>query len=177
MWRQGSVRRFMRGVQRSIRTNRIEESVLDSDWRDAGNEIIRTLFLQTVGFSMRWVSARLGLGQCWWQTAPAIRSREQGEGMAGRRRRAWRLGYQPRCAVFRDWNSGCAGQVFLRVARCAGRLPGDVEELFRQDRARFRRVHGWSDDRANSLHRQGYYLLPHVILAGDAEILRLQGAG
>ncbi len=68
------------------------------------------------------------------------------------------------------------GQVLLRLARCAGRLPGLAEEPVRPPRAGFRRLHGRSEDRAGALHRQGHHLLPHPVLAGDAAFQRPQDA-
>ena len=45
-----------------------------------------------------------------------------------RPRRPRRLGHQPRRALLRHRDPGCAGQVLLRLARRAGRLPGVAEE-------------------------------------------------
>ncbi len=41
----------------------------------------------------------------------------------------------------------------------------------------FDRVHRRRRCRADSFHRQGHRVLPHVVLAGDAEVFRPQGAG
>ena len=61
-----------------------------------------------------------------------------------------------------------AGQVLLRLARRADRLPRQPEELLREEGHRLRRVPARPDDRADPLHRQGHHLLPHPVLAGDA---------
>ena len=80
---------------------------------------------------------------------------------------------------------GCARQVLLRVARCADRLPRRAEELLRQRQgarerraAQLRGVPRRPRHRADPLHRQGHHLLPHAVLAGDAEVRRraVQGA-
>ena len=114
----------------------------------------------------------------------AAGSRQQGARMAGsksacRRRaqqRPWRLGHQPRRAVFRHRDTGCAGQVFLCLAGCADRLPGLAKELLRQDRARLRCLHGRPGNRAISFHRQGHHVFSYAVLAGDVEVFRSEGA-
>ena len=67
------------------------------------------------------------------QRHAATRSRQQDAGMAGRRRReqAHRLGHLARRALFRLRDTRCAGQVFLCVAGCAGRLHGQLQEAVR----------------------------------------------
>ena len=97
----------------------------------------------------------------------------------GRPRRPRRLGHQPRRALLRHRDPRRAGQVLLRLARRAGRLPRLAEELLRQGSEageRLRRVHGRPGGRAGALHRQGHHLLPHAVLAGDAAVQRPQGA-
>ena len=87
-----------------------------------------------------------------------------------------RLGHQPRRALLRHRDPRRAGQVFLRLARRAGGLPGFAEELVRQDRRRLRRLPRRPRGGADPLHRQGHRHLPHAVLAGDAEVQRPQGA-
>ena len=92
-------------------------------------------------------------------------------------RRPRRLGHQPRRALLRHRDPRRAGQVLLRLARRADRLPRVAEEHFdkvrpRHRRARLRRVHGRPGARAGPLHRQGHHLLPHAVLAGDAALQR-----
>ena len=76
------------------------------------------------------------------------------------------------------------GKYLLRLARRADRLPRFVEGVFRQRQGaregrtpHFRRVHRRRRCRADPFHRQGHRLLPHAVLAGDAAVLRPQGAG
>ena len=95
--------------------------------------------------------------------------------MARRRRRqgARRLGHLARRALLRHRDPGCAGQVLLRLARRADRLPRHRSRTTSTKKGRDcervrRRVPGRSDDRADPLHRQGHHLLPHAVLAGDA---------
>ena len=102
-------------------------------------------------------------------------------GRRARPRRPRRLGHQPRRALLRHRDPRRAGQVLLRLARRADRLPRLAEELLRQGAARdcdalVRRVHGRPGGRADPLHRQGHHLLPHAVLAGDAALQRPQGA-
>ena len=63
-------------------------------------------------------------------------ARGQGQvvGMAGCRRRPARLGHLPRCAVLRFRDPGRAGQVFLRLAGCADRLPEQLPQPVRAQR-------------------------------------------
>ena len=62
----------------------------------------------------------------------AARGLRQDAGVARRRRQGpGRLGHLPRCAVLRHSDSRRAGQVFLRVARRAGRLSGFAEDVLR----------------------------------------------
>ena len=90
--------------------------------------------------------------------------------------RPGRLGHQPRRALLRHPDPGCAGQVLLRLARRAGGLPGVAEEPVRQPRPGLRGLHGRRRRGADPLHRQGHRHLPHAVLAGDAEVQRPQGA-
>ena len=93
---------------------------------------------------------------------------------ATRRQGARRLGHLARRALLRHPHSRRAGQVFLRLARRADRLP-------RQPQGASAREHAGIDfaqflqsprRRADPLHRQGHRLLPHAVLAGDAEVRR-----
>ena len=103
--------------------------------RDAGAEKLRALLLQAVRRALHG----LPQGMDAHGRAPADRGAEQDQRMAGagrgRQGGAGRLGYQPRRALLRHRDPGCARQVFLRVAGRAGRLPGLAQELSGQDRA------------------------------------------
>ena len=100
---------------------------------------LRALLLQALGPALPAVPRRMDR-----RRQPAARSGEQGAGMAGRQRRtpgsaaaaqvrrtgarqskrpAGRLGHLPRRALLRHPDPGRAGQVLLRLAGCAGRLP------------------------------------------------------
>jgi methionyl-tRNA synthetase len=72
---------------------------------------------------------------------------------------------------------GRAGQVFLRLAGCADRLHGLVQEPVRKQGLDFDEFWGKGfDGRAVPLHRQGHPLLPRAVLAGRAGARRLPHA-
>ena len=117
----------------------------------------------------------------------AARDGEEGQRVV--RGRAWRdWDICARGALLRHRDPRCAGQVLLRLARCARRLPRQPEEPFRQGPGRealaravahlaeLRRVRGRPGGGAGALHRQGHRLLPHAVLAGDAAVQRPQDA-
>ena len=106
--------------------------------------------------------------------APA-RGLEQGARVA--RRGPERLGHHPRRALLRHRDPRRQGQVLLRLARRAHRLPRLAQELPREEGPGLRQVPRRPEARADPLHRQGHHLLPHALLAGDAQVLRAQGAG
>ena len=82
---------------------------------------------------------------------------------------AARLGHLARRALLRLRDPGRAGQVFLRLARRAGRLHGELRQLVQAARPRLRRlVAAGERRRAAPLHRQGHRVLPLAVLAGDA---------
>jgi methionyl-tRNA synthetase len=101
--------------------------------------------------------------------------------------RCGRLGHLPRRALLRHSDPRRPGQVLLCLAGCAGWATSPrCKNYFDSGRARAQRVsrapsRSFSPipDRADPLHRQGHHLLPHAVLAGDAEVRRcaLQGAG
>ena len=111
--------------------------------------------------------------------APAAAGGQQGARVAARQRRAGprRLGHLPRCALLRHPDPGRPGEVLLRVAGCADRLPRLAQALLRVRRpaqsrraAQLRGIPRRPGHRADPLHRQGHHLLPHPLLAGDAEV-------
>ena len=176
--RQGPVRRLLRGLRRGLCADRPEESVLDAVGCDAGDEEQRALLRAPVSdprcveFLREWTQA-VGLQpevlnkiKEWFETD------EDGHGGLG----DWDISRD--APYFGIEIPGCAGQVLLRLARRADRLPRVAEELLRPRRRRearrdalLRRVHGRPGDRAGPLHRQGHHLLPHAVLAGDAALL------
>ena len=64
----------------------------------------------------------------------ATRSRQQDAGMAGQRRReqTHRLGHLARRTLFRFRDTRCTGQIFLRVAGCAGGLYGQLQAILQR---------------------------------------------
>jgi methionyl-tRNA synthetase len=73
--------------------------------------------------------------------------------------------------------SGCAGQVLLRLARRAGRLPRLAPGLPREDRADFRSLHGDPDVEQVHFIGKDIVYFHTLVLAGDAAFQRPQGAG
>ena len=149
----------------------------------AAAEELRALLLPPVRSALRRLPQ--GVARCAREAAAA--GRQQGARVALGRRRAGagRLGHLARCALLRHPDPGCARQVLLRVAGCADRLPGRAQELLRERQgarqrraAQLRGVPGGARHRADPFHRQGHHLLPHALLAGDAEVRRsaVQGA-
>ncbi len=178
--REGPVRRQLRGLRRGLRAHRPEEPVLDADAaRRRCCKSQRALLLQAVATraastSCKQLDARTGRLQ------PEVLNKIQRMVRDRRARpcRPGRLGHQPRRALLRHRDPRRAGQVLLRLARRAGRLPGVAEELLRQGQApEPRRAIDFDDfmadpdGRAGALHRQGHRLLPHAVLAGDAALL------
>ncbi len=131
-----------------------------------------------VEFLAEWTRTQ-ALAAVRWRTRPASGSSGKGDAGAGR------LGHLARRALLRHSDSRRAGQIFLCVAGCAGRLSRGAEELFRppaRRRPTARRAASSSsstadDVAADSFHRQGHHLFPHAVLAGDAEVRGPQGAG
>jgi hypothetical protein len=114
----------------------------------------------------------------WQGRRGACRSRPSSR-MAGRR--PARLGHLARCALFRLSDSGRAGQVLLRLAGCADRLPRELQGALRwtegealelKPAARRMPACGQQYNRAAPLHRQGHHQLPRPVLAGDAAWVR-----
>ena len=102
---------------------------------------------------------------------------------AGRRRQqagrmvrggAARLGRLARRALFRHRDPGCAGQVLLRMAGCAGRLHGELRELLQPRRASTSRPGGSRDSDAELHHFIGKDILYFHSLFWPAT---LEGAG
>ena len=153
------------------------ESVFDAVRRRAGAADVGALLLPAVRPELRGLPAAMGETPAPGRLQPEVC--EQGAGMARRRRRqgAGRLGHLARRALLRHSDSRCAGQVFLRLARRADRLPRQLQELLRARQGiDFAAFLADPDDRADPLHRQGHHLLPHAVLAGDAQVRRLQDA-
>jgi hypothetical protein len=121
--REGPVRRQLRGLRRRLRAHRPEEPVLGADRRHAGAEDQRALLLQAQRPALRGLPRGLDAGR-----PPAARGGQQGARMVqarrGRQGQPGRLGHQPRRALLRHRDPRRAGQVLLRLARRAGRLPG-----------------------------------------------------
>ena len=170
--RQGPVRRHLRGLRRGLRADRAEEPVLGADRRDAGAEDAASTTSSScrdprcVEFLQRMDARRPAACSPRWlnKIKRVVRTTTTA-------RRPGRLGHQPRRALLRHRDSRRAGQVLLRLARRAGRLPGLAEELLsRKTGHRLRRLPGRPGDRAGPLHRQGHHLLPHAVLAGDAAL-------
>ena len=81
-----------------------------------------------------------------------------------------RLGHLARRALLRHPDPRRARQVFLRLARCAGRLPREPQgaSCARQRRSTSRNSCRIPDVEQYPLHRQGHRVFPHAVLAGDA---------
>ncbi|CAM4453519.1 hypothetical protein STIN111742_20780 [Stenotrophomonas indicatrix] len=89
--------------------------------------------------------------------------------MAQRRRRPACVGHLARCAVLRFRDSRPAGQVFLRLAGRADRLPVQLPDPVQQDRRGFRSASARRHQhRAASFPRQGHRQFPWPVLAGSA---------
>ena len=134
----GPVRRRLREMQHRQRTDGPDRSAFDAHRRAAGTAHVAAPVLPAFGSRDRRVPARMDACS---RTGPvaATRGAEQDSRMAGRRRQpgqADRLGHLARPAVLRHPDSRRARQVFLRVARCAGRLSRIAEELFRHGKAK-----------------------------------------
>jgi hypothetical protein len=178
--RQGPVRRQLRELRRSLCPDGTQKPLLGPQRRDAAVAPLGALFLQAVRSALRGIPGAVDAGQ----RPPADRGLQQDQGVAAadreRRRRGrprnGRLGHQPRRALLRHRDSRCAGQVLLRLAGRADRLPGLAEEPLWQDRPGLRSLHGRPGHRAVPLHRQGHRHLPHAVLAGSAALQRPQDA-
>lgn len=172
MRREGPVWRQLRSVRRRLPADRPGEPVLGVHQRHADPETVGAVLLQAVRPALLRIPARLAEHA----GPPAAGDGQQGLRMAGRvGREAGRLGHLARRALLRHPDPRCAGQVLLRVAGRAGGLPRLAEELLRQDRRRLRRVPARPGHRADPLHRQGHRVVPHPVLAGDAEVRRPSG--
>ncbi len=180
--RQGSVRRCVRGVQLVYApTDLINPySTLSGATpvlKTSDHFFFRLSDPKCVAFLEKWLNEP---GRLQSQVVNKAKRVAGGQG----RPCARGLGHLARCALLRHSDSGCAGQVFLRVAGCADRLPRLAQELLRKRQgarerraAQLRGVPGRARDRADPFHRQGHHLLPHALLAGDAEVRgRVQGA-
>ena len=126
--REGPVRRRLRELQRGLRADRPHEPVLD-DHR-ARRRCASRRSTSSSGCPIPRASRSC---EQWTQTprAAAARGRQQGAGVAGRRRDgeqgARRLGHLARRAVLRHPDPRRAGQVLLRLARRADRLPREPQ--------------------------------------------------
>ena len=80
-----------------------------------------------------------------------------------------RLGHLARRAVLRLRDPGRDRQVFLRLARCAHRLPRQPAQLLPAHRRGLRPLlEAGQRRRGLPLHRQGHRVLPHAVLARRA---------
>ena len=120
--------------------DRAEEPVLDADRRDAG----AASSASTTSSSSRPTALRrlpAALDAAAGRLQPEVPNKISEWSRRARRRRPGRLGHQPRRAVLRHRDPRCAGQVLLRLARRADRLPRVAEELLaRKTRHRLRRA-------------------------------------
>ena len=157
------VRRQLRELRCGLRAHRSEEPVLDAERRDAGAQEQRALLLPALVATLHRFPQRVDHHA----RPPAARGAEQDQGVVRGRRaechgRPERLGHQPRRALLRHRDPRCAGQVLLRLARCAGRLPRVAEESPDEARRGLRCVHGRPRSRADPLHRERHRHLPHA---------------
>ena len=106
----------------------------------------------------------------------AGRRRQQAPGVVRRGPDAPAVGHLPRRALLRLRDPRLPGQVLLRVARRARRLPRLAQELVRPQRHDLRGDVGRPRHGALPLHRQGHRPLPLPLLARDAPRRRLPGA-
>ena len=114
-----------------------------------------------------------------WLAGDVADARRQGQadGMARRRGRPARLGHLARCAVLRLRDPRPSGQVLLRLAGRADRLPVEPAGPVRARRPELLRLHRpRQHGRAAPLHRQGHRQLPRPVLAGRAARRRLPRA-
>ena len=174
---EGAVRGRVRGMQHRQYADAARQPVLDPHRGEAGAEDLGSLLLQAVRAEVR----PLPRGMAGSRGAAAAAGGQQGPRVAHRQGRpgARGLGHLARCAVLRHSDPRRAGQVLLRLARRADRLPRRAQELLRARQgagqrraAQLRGVPRRSGHRADPLHRQGHHLLPYALLARDAEVRR-----
>ena len=130
--RQGPVRRQLRGLRRRLRADRAEEPVLGADRRQA--RAAARASTTSSACRTRAASTTCRAGRRTASCSPRWRTRSREWFARDERRRdpPRRLGHQPRRALLRHRDPRRAGQVLLRLARRAGRLPGVAEEPVRQ---------------------------------------------
>ena len=177
--REGPVRRHLRGLRRGLFADRAEEPVLDALRRAAGAEDLGALLLQAVRPALRRVPARMAAGAGRLQPQVVNKVREWLDGEGDKALGDWDITRDAPYFGIRDPGHR-RGQVLLRLAGRADRLPAPLKNYCANERASTS-THFLADpdDRADPLHRQGHHLLPHAVLAGDAEVRRraVQGAG
>ena len=122
--REGPVRRQLRSLRLDLSADRTHQPVLGRLGRDADPQDLDALLLPPLRSALRGLPARLG------ERPRAARSDQQDARMARRQGRseARRLGHFARRALLRLRDSGRAGQVLLRLGRCAGRLLRELQE-------------------------------------------------
>ena len=153
--------------------HRAEEPLFDAVRRHAGAASPRSTISSSCPIRSAGASSRNGSntpGRLQPQVVNKAREWLEGE----RRQGAGRLGHLARRALLRHPHPRHRrGEVLLRLAGRAGRLPRQPEELLRASKGLdFDALPAGPADRAGPLHRQGHHLLPHPVLAGDAEVRR-----
>ncbi len=108
------------------------EPVFDAVRRKARAALLRTLLLQAFRSEVASqlpaaVARRSAAGAC----SRRSRTRRANGSTGNGEQRARRLGHFARRAILRHPDPGCAGQVLLRLARRADRLPRRAQELLR----------------------------------------------
>ena len=127
----GPVRRQLRELRRHLCADRPDQPVLGDVRRHAGAARLRALLLRAG--QVRTAAARLVRRQVHRRQAGGQQRRGgQAARMAGRRPEG--LGHLARCALLRLSHPRRAGQVLLRVAGRAGRLPGQLQGAVRPAR-------------------------------------------
>ena len=132
--REGPVRRLLRELRRRLQPHRAEDpySALSGATpvlKTSDHYFFKLSDPRCVEFLQNWTTEP---GKLQPEVVNKIKewfTRRRGQGRPGR------LGHQPRRALLRHRDPGRAGQVFLRLAGRADRLPGLAEELVRQDLA------------------------------------------
>ena len=154
------VRRQLRGLRRDLHARRPRSTRLGRERHGPGAARVRAPVLQAR--RLRADAARVD------RRRPAA-ARRHGQARRVVRRGPARLGHLARRAVFRLRDPRRAGQVLLRLARRADRLPLEPAALLPPHRPRLRPLlEARQRRRGLSLHRQGHRVLPHAVLAGRA---------
>ena len=173
--REGPVRRCLRELQHGLLGDRAEESLLDAVGREAAAQVLAALLLQAVrpevqSFVREWLETPGRL-----QSQVVNKAKEWLDGTGDKALADWDISRDPPYFGIRVpdiaeekylyvWLDAPIGYLASLKNYCA-RKGLDFEKTLRRKRA-------------DPLHRQGHHLLPHPVLAGDAEVRRpaLQGA-